>query len=135
MPMDLQVGLTGHASLVVDAANTAGGSGATGVNVLGTPHLIGLLETAAWNAAKDHLQPGMVTVGSTVNVRHLAATPIGMTVTAHAELVQVDGRRLVFRLWAEDAVERISEGDHERFVVSLDKILEKARAKAEKAGR
>lgn len=131
----MEIGLRGSASLVVDATNTAdqGGRGAVGVHVLGTPHLIGLLETAAWNAVQEHLPPGMVSVGISVNVRHLAATPLGMTVTAHAELLEVDGRRLVMKVWAEDEAEKVSEGTHERMIVSLDRVLERARAKA--AGR
>lgn len=132
---ELQVGMKGQASLVVDATNTAdqGGRGAAGVHVLGTPSLVGLLEMAAWNTVAEHLAPGMASVGTVVNVRHLAATPLGMTVTAHAELLQIEGRRLVFRIWAEDEVEKVAEAEHERYVVNLEKALEKARAKG--AGR
>lgn len=136
MQLNLRPGMRGQATLVVDATNTAdqGGRGAAGIHVLGTPHLVGLLEMAAWNATREHLPEGMVTVGTSINVRHLAATPLGMAVTAHAELVEVDGRRLLFRLWAEDAVERVGEAEHERFVAPLDRLLAKARSKAEQAG-
>lgn len=131
---NLQPGLKGEARLVVDTPHLAdqGGKGAAGVKVLGTPHLIGLMESAAFNAVQEHLPEGMVSVGTTVTMKHLAATPPGMTVTAGAELIEVDGRRLVYKIWADDEVERVSEGQHERFVVPLDKILERARSKAEK---
>lgn len=134
--MTLQPGLRGEASLVVDASVTAdqGGRGAAGVQVLGTPFMIALMETAAFQAVQPHLPPGMVTVGTVVNVRHLAPTPLGMTVTARAELTAVDGRRLVFRVWAEDAAEAVGEGTHERWVAPLDRLLERARAKAAKGG-
>lgn len=132
MDLNLGVGLRGEAGLLVSAGHTAdaGGQGAAGLQVLGTPHLIGLLEQAAWNAVQPLLPEGLVSVGSCVIVRHLSATPPGMAVTAHAELVRVDGRRLHFRLWAEDAVERISEGEHERVVLPLARLLERAAAKS-----
>lgn len=132
---ELQIGMKGEATLTVDATNTAdqGGKGAVGVHVLGTPSLVGLLEMAAWATVQEHLEPGMASVGTVVNVRHLAATPLGMKVTAHAELVGIEGRRLRFQIWAEDEVERVAEAEHERYVVNLEKALEKARAKG--AGR
>src|SRR5215472_7353025 len=111
--MALQVGMHGDASLVVGEAQTASAFGAGGVHVLGTPVMIGLMENAAWRLVQPELEPGETTVGTLVNVRHLAATPVGRAVTATAELIEIDGRRLVFRVTARDDKQLIGEGVHE----------------------
>jgi predicted thioesterase len=121
--MALAIGMRGEASLVVDDARTAEAFGAGGVRVLGTPAMIGLMENAAWQLVQPELEPGETTVGTLVNVRHLAATPVGMRVTASAELVEVTGRRLVFHVSARDDRQLIGEGAHERTRVRLDRFL------------
>ena len=80
-----------------------------------------------------HLAPGQQSVGTMVNVRHLAATPLGATVTAHAELIAVDGRRLTFKVSAHDGTELIGEGMHERALIDLARFEAKVKAKAEGA--
>ncbi len=87
--------------------------------------MIALMENAAWRAVADFLEEGYVSVGTRVDVRHLAATPIGQRVRATAELVEVDGRRLVFRVEAYDEEKKIGEGIHERFIVHLQRFLER----------
>jgi len=119
----LVVGMRGEAALTVGEAQTAAAFGAGGVRVLGTPVMIGLMENAAWRLAQPELDAGETTVGTLVNVRHLAATPVGGHVVATAELIEVDGRRLVFRVSARDERGPIGEGIHERARVQLDRFL------------
>jgi fluoroacetyl-CoA thioesterase len=123
-------GLRGEAHLTVDFTLTAAALGDFGVVVLGTPYMINLMEIASAKAVEPELEPGQTTVGIMVNVKHMAATPIDMRVTASSRLVEVDGRRLVFEVEAYDEWEKIGEGRHERFIVDLKPFLEKAAAKA-----
>jgi predicted thioesterase len=87
--------------------------------------MIALMENAAWKAVADSLEEGYVTVGTLVNVRHLGATPLGQKVRATAELIEIDGRRLVFKVEAHDEKQKIGEGRHERFIVNLEKFLQR----------
>ncbi|HEX5547011.1 MAG TPA: thioesterase family protein [Ktedonobacterales bacterium] len=121
--MALTVGMRGEASLVVGEAQTAAAFGAGGVLVLGTPVMIGLMENAAWQLVQPELPEGESTVGTLVNVRHLAATPMGGHVVATAELIEMDDRRLVFRVSARDDTQLIGEGTHERFRIVLERFL------------
>jgi predicted thioesterase len=98
--------------------------------VLATPFLIGYLEMTSRNAVKDFLEPGYDTVGTHVDVKHLAATPLGMSVSFHAEVTGVDERRIQYRVWAEDEVETIAEGTHERFIINVDRFADRVIAKA-----
>ena len=107
--------------------------GLEGARVLGTPYLISYLEFTARNSVKPLLDDGFDTVGARVDVRHLAATPIGMEVTFRSELVEVEDRRLRFRVEAFDEKEKISEGTHERGIVNVAKFA--ARVQAKGAGR
>lgn len=121
--MGLEVGMRGDASLVVGEEQTAAAFGAGGVHVFGTPVMIGLMENASWRLVQPELAEGETTVGTLVNVRHLAATPVGGHVTATAELIEIDGRRLVFHVSARDDNQLIGEGTHERARVLLDRFL------------
>jgi fluoroacetyl-CoA thioesterase len=121
--MGLVVGMRGETSLVVADEHTAAHFGAGGVHVFGTPMMIGLMESAAWLLAQPELAEGETTVGTLVNVRHLAATKIGQRVTATAELVEIDGRRLVFSVHASDEHRPVGEGTHERAIIALDRFL------------
>jgi len=89
------------------------------------------MERAAVNGLAPHLAPGQQSVGTMVNVKHLAATPVGATVTARAELIGVDGRRLTFTVSAHDGTELIGEGMHERVLIDLARFEAKVKAKAE----
>jgi len=121
--MALAVGMRGEASLVVGEAQTAAAFGAGGVLVLGTPVMIGLMENAAWQLVQPELPEGESTVGTLVNVRHLAATPLGGQVVATAELIEIDGKRIVFRVSARDDTQLVGEGTHERFRIVLERFL------------
>ncbi|HZS79530.1 MAG TPA: thioesterase family protein [Ktedonobacteraceae bacterium] len=123
--MALTIGLTGEATTTVVHENTAAAVGAGGVEVFATPMMIALMENASWRAVADHLEPGYVTVGTRVDVRHLAATPLGQQVRATAKLLEIDGRRLVFEVEAFDEQRKIGEGQHERFIVNLERFLKK----------
>ena len=126
--MALEIGLRGEAALVVGEAETAAAYGVGGVRVLATPVMIGLMENAAFGAAEAELPEGETTVGTLVNVRHLAATRVGERVVAEAELIELDGRRLVFRVRARDERQLIGEGIHERARVNLRRFLERVEA-------
>ncbi|NIQ28506.1 MAG: thioesterase [Gammaproteobacteria bacterium] len=125
----LKPGLKGESSIVVSDEHTAPHVGSGVVPVLATPVMVNLLEAAALAAVEKHLPRGYQTLGTVLNVRHFAATPVGMKVTASAELTAVNGRTLVFRLSAEDEAERIGEGTHERVVVNVERFEERVKMK------
>lgn len=126
----LKVGLKGEASAVVTDENTAIAYGSGSVSVFATPAMIGLMEKAALSSVDPVLEEGSSTVGMKLNVEHLAATPKGMKVIATSELVEIDGRRLVFKVEARDEKELVGRGTHERFIVPLEKFISRAEAKA-----
>jgi predicted thioesterase len=99
------------------------------VPVFSTPALVGLMEQSAVTALIGHLPPGQTSVGARIDVRHLAATPLGMQVRTRAELTAVDGRKLVFKIQAWDAVDLIGEAEHERFVVDEARFIARVQAK------
>ncbi len=97
--------------------------------VLSTPHLILWLEVTARNAVKPYLDEGYESVGTKVNIRHLAATPVGMSVRFTARVTAVDGSRVSFDLSARDEREIVAEGTHERFIVHVPRFAAKLAAK------
>lgn len=123
---DLTPGLAAETEAVVTEDNTAERLGSGSVPVFGTPALVGLMEGAAIKALEGHLPPGSTSVGGRIDVRHLAPTPVGMRVHAHAELMEVEGRRLVFHIETWDEKEKIGEATHERFIVDRERFLAKA---------
>ena len=123
--MALALGLTGEMITTVVHENTAAAVGAGGVEVFGTPMMIALMENASWKAVAEHLETGQVTVGTLVNVRHLGATPLGQQVRATAELIEIDGRRLLFKVEAYDEQKKIGEGQHERAIINLERFLQR----------
>ncbi|MFQ5897441.1 MAG: thioesterase family protein [Candidatus Methylomirabilia bacterium] len=128
--MDLRPGAVAEVDVIVTPERTADAMGNKGVMVFATPFLIGLLEDAAGAIIHPHLPPGAATVGTWMEMRHLAATPVGMRVRARAELTETDGKRFRFRVEASDEVEKVAQGTHERLVVaSLEKFLSRAMAK------
>ena len=121
--MGLKPGATNTLTIVVDESMTADRFGNTGVHVLATPMLVSYFELAAHQLVMPALEPGQGTVGSHIDIRHLAATPIGMRVTFRATLTERDGRRLVFRVEADDERDHVGEGTHERFVVDMKTFM------------
>jgi fluoroacetyl-CoA thioesterase len=128
--MELKLGMTGAATTTVVHENTAAAVGAGGVEVFGTPMLIALMENAAWRAVAASLDEGYVTVGTHVNISHLGATPLGQQVRASAELIEIDGRRLVFNVVAYDERQKVGEGQHERAIVNLERFLGRIKAQS-----
>jgi len=124
------IGLTGEANVVVVPEVTARHLGSGAVAVFATPEMVRLMERAAVNGLKPYLAEGQQSVGTLVNVKHLAATPLGATVTARAELLAVDGRRLTFKVSAHDGADLIGEGMHERALIDLARFEAKVKAKA-----
>ena len=127
---ELRPGMVGEVELVVKPEDTATSAGNPGVDVLSTPRLLQLLEETAMAAIQAGLAPGTGSVGTRVEMRHLAATPLGMRVRARAVLREVDGRRLVFDVEAHDEVEKVAEGVHERFQIQQERFLQRVREKA-----
>lgn len=125
----LAPGMKGELHEAVTAGNTAESWGSGGLPVYATPSMIALMEAASVAAADPSLPAGFSTVGTEVNVKHLAATPPGMTVRAAGELLEINGRRLLFRVEAWDEAGKIGEGAHERFIVENEKFLKKTQGK------
>jgi fluoroacetyl-CoA thioesterase len=124
-------GLKGKVECKVVMENTAMRVGSGSVPVFATPMLVALMENAAINALAGKLSKGQVTVGTVVEVKHLAATPIGMVVRAEAELTMVEGARLTFRVEAYDQKEKVGEGTHQRYILDEARFLTKVEAKAQ----
>ncbi|WP_027628902.1 thioesterase family protein [Ruminiclostridium cellobioparum] len=127
--MEFTMGLTGEASVPVDGSNTAKTMGSGELEVFATPSMIALMEKAATNALKELMPAGSTSVGTMINVKHSAATPMGTKVTAKAVLTEVDGKRLVFTVEAFDEKEKIGEGRHERFIINIDRFMAKTNGK------
>lgn len=128
--MGIEVGLTNELRRVVQESDTAQSSGGgTLPKVLSTPRVIGWMESTAHQMIVPFLQEGQSTVGTVVNIRHLAATPVGMEVVTKAELLEVDGRRMRFHIEAWDAVEKIAEGEHERFIIDCERFTQRLEKK------
>jgi predicted thioesterase len=127
--ISISPGETGTASLIVSDEHTAPRVGSGKVAVLATPVMINLIEAAAL-AAVEHLLPaGYQSLGTLLNVRHIAATPVGMRVKASAVVSHVEGRTISFTVKAEDEKELIGEGTHERVVVNVAKFDERVQRK------
>ncbi len=127
--MELTTGITGKVEITVSNEDTAAKWGSGLVPVYSTPALVGLMESAAVQALRGYLAEGKTTVGGRIDVKHMAATPVGMKVHALAELVEIDGRRLVFKVQAWDEAEQIGEAVHERYIIDEAKFLARVQAK------
>ncbi len=125
----LQVGLKGSAEMLVADEHTAPRVGSGRVSVLATPVMINLIEAAALVACEERLPAGCQSLGIHLDIRHFAATPIGMRVVAEAELVAIDGRTLSFRVQARDEKEVIGDGTHQRVVVNVARFDERVQKK------
>ncbi len=125
----LEIGIQGQQSTVVNEATTARVMGSGSLDVYATPAMIALIEKAAMLSVAPELEAGQGTVGTDLKVQHLASTPLGMTVTAKTELVEVDRRRLVFSAEVYDEAGLIGKGTHERFVIDEAKFQAKTDAK------
>ena len=125
----LQPGIKAEKSLTVTDANTAKTMGSGTLDVFATPAMVALIEQTAYTSIESELEPGWGSVGTSLNIQHLSATPVGMTVTATTELVEVDRRRLVVHAEVYDEKGLVGKGTHERFLVENEKFQTKADAK------
>lgn len=125
----LKAGIIKEITEKVTDKNTAKTMKSGELNVYATPAMIALMEQAAYTSVADELEEGQGSVGTLMNVKHISATPVGMEVTAKSELVEIDGRRLVFQVEAFDERGKIGEGEHERFIVDNVKFQQKADSK------
>lgn len=128
--MPLQPGVVGEVSHRVTPDTFASRWANPGIEVLATPVVVGWLEDAAIRAVQPYLEQGQGSVGTMVSMKHLAATPAGMTVRATATVKAVDGRRVLFAVEAHDEKEKIAEGEHERVIVTMAKFLDRVAQKA-----
>lgn len=110
---------------------TARMMGSGTLDVFATPSMIALIEETTWRSVAPQLESGMTTVGTLLNVAHVAPTPVGMTVKCDTELTEVDGRRLVFSVTVSDECGEIGRGTHERFIINEEKFQKKADTKKE----
>ncbi|MDO5063331.1 MAG: thioesterase family protein [Peptostreptococcaceae bacterium] len=125
----LKIGIKGKEELVVDENNSAKTLGSGTLDVFATPAMIALMEKTAWKSVQEYLQDGEGTVGISLDISHLAATPLGMRVSCESELIGMDGKKLTFSVKAYDEIGLIGEGKHERFIVSNEKFQSKTDAK------
>jgi predicted thioesterase len=134
--MAIVVGLIGEYQFVVEESETArAGGGESLPPVFSTPRMIAYLERTAHYSILPHLPEGQTSVGALVNVRHLAATPVGMQVRFHSELVAVDGRKLTFKVEAWDELDKIAEGTHERVIIDVARFSDRLEQKRQKIGK
>jgi len=127
--LSINAGLAGEAKILVSDNNTAIAMGSGGVPVFASPSMIALMEKAALSSVAPYLPEGHTTVGIKISSTHTAATPLGMEVVARSELVEIDGKRLVFRVQASDRDGIIGEGTHERFIINTEKFMKKTEEK------
>ncbi len=125
----LETGIKGTRTVTVNESNTAKVMGSGTLDVFATPALIALMEETCWRSVANELEEGSGTVGTLLEIKHTAPTPVGMKVTCESTLTEVDSRRLVFEVIARDAKGVVGEGKHERFIIQNEKFQMKANAK------
>lgn len=126
----LKEGIKGTKEQIITEELTAERMGSGTLPVYATPAMIALMENTAYESVSEYLEEGEGTVGTQMNVKHVAATPLGMKVTCETELIKVEGRALTFEVKAYDVCGLIGEGTHERFIIKEEKFLAKTNAKA-----
>lgn len=127
----VETGIKGRVEKIVEKENLASSMGSGLMPVFATPCMVALMEETAWRSVEPHMEKGCGTVGTALNIKHLAATPEGMKVWCESELVEIDGRRLVFNVKVYDNSGIIGEGIHERFIINNEKFAAKAESKKE----
>ena len=127
--MEITVGLKGTVKEIVNENITAEKVGSGSLPVFATPMMVALMEKAACKALENSLDEGSTTVGTKVDVEHVAATPVGMEVRAEAEITAVEKNILTYTVTAYDAAGKIGEGTHKRAIVTSQKFLDKVYSK------
>jgi fluoroacetyl-CoA thioesterase len=129
MAEELKTGIRGRQETMVTEANSAKALGSGLLEVFATPAMIALVEETCWKSVQPCLEEGSGTVGTKVDIAHIASTPVGLKVWCESELTEVDRRRLVFTVNIFDEKGKIGEGTHERFIINNEKFFNKAQAK------
>ena len=125
----MEIGIIGTQTITVIQEQTAKALGSGELSVFATPYMIALMENTAYKSVQPELEPGQGTVGTLLNVKHVAATPVGMQVRCETRLIEIDRKRLVFEVKAYDDCGLIGEGLHERFIVDNEKFMTRTNAK------
>ncbi len=125
LALNLYVGIKGQAQTIVKDSNTAQAMGSGQLEVFATPAMVALMEEAAVNSLE--LPLGQSSVGTSLDIKHIAATPLGSKVLATAELIEIDRRRLVFSVEVYDEAGQIGIGKHERFIIEVEPFLAKTK--------
>ena len=125
----MEIGMTHRMTRTVTEDVTAASFGEGFMPVLATPYLIAFIEDTAARCVEPELPASQITLGTQVNVRHLSATPVGLSVTCEAKLVEIDRRRLTFEVRAWDDAGPMAEGTHERFIVDRERFMQKTNEK------
>lgn len=126
----LKVGDQFTSELIVEEKHTAAAFGSGDILVFSTPNMVGLMENAALNCAQEGLEDGLSTVGTFLNIKHSAATPVGMKVKAIAELIEIEGKKLTFKVTAYDELDQIGSGTHGRYIIDSQKFLDRVNQKS-----
>lgn len=125
----LKPGVKGRCETIVTKDNSAEVMKSGTLLVFATPAMIALIEETAWKSVAEELEEGCASVGTSLNVKHMAASPVGMKVWCETQLTEVEGRRLMFSVEVYDEAGKVGEGTHERFIIQADKFQAKADAK------
>ena len=128
----MEIGAKFKVTVKVEEKDTAKAHGSGTLDVLATPRMIALMEESAYKCIEKYLDDTQSSVGTYLDVKHLSATPVGMDVYAESEIIELDGRRVVFSVKAYDEKGLIGEGKHERFIVFSEKFVAKTYQKLEK---
>ena len=126
---NLKLGLNYEFEITVEHSHSAKTFGSGGTEVLATPYLVANMEIASFHAVEDKLDEGHTTVGTKVNIEHIAATPIGMKATFKSKLIEINKFRLLFEVEAYDEKDKIGYGTHERAIVHREKFTDRANSK------
>lgn len=127
--MDIEIGVKATYRIKVDKSNTAKTMESGSLEVFATPSMVAIMEKSSTMAIEKYLQEGSTTVGTALDITHISATPVGMEVSATAEVINVNGREISFKVQAFDEVGLIGEGLHKRFIVFAEKFQAKTNAK------
>ena len=128
--MSIEPGLVSERTYVVTDKDTADVYGSGLLPVLSTPHLIGWMEDTSQKAVMAHMKPGESTVGISIDMKHKAATPVGMKVRVRSEVIDFDGRHVRFEVYAWDEVDEIGSCVHERYIINDTRFMQRVQAKA-----
>ena len=126
---EIPVGTKGKKVIKVEESMTAAAMCSGALEVFGTPSLCAWIEFTCFSSIEEYLEEGEGTVGTRIELSHLAATPVGMNITIESEVIETEGRKIVFKATAYDDKEKIGEARHERFMIYNEKFMAKAAAK------